>query len=366
MGLDDIARLDAEHSFGPIEQFMTDPFVSEIMINGPQKVFIEKHGKKQKTDVSFQSEDDVMKLVEAVYKVRGKRVGQDIPYADVCLADGTRINVIIWPVSRFGLSVTIRKFSQDIQTLEDLIKLETLHEKAAELLIAAVKGKINIVFSGGTATGKTTLLQVLSTFLDPYERVITIEDAAELNIQRDNVISLETKSPDEQGRGAVTLRDLLANSLRMAPDRLIVGEVRGAEAVDLLQAMAVGHAGTLAVVHGSSPRDVLGRLETMVLMSGIELPIGEVRKLVCSTIQLIVHLERMVDGSRKVTYISEVRGMDQGDYDLNDLFKFNFDRIDKTTGKVKGALRSSLRYYPAFFQKLQKLGYLSDKVFVSG
>ena len=274
--------------------------------------------------------------------------------------------MIIWPVSRFGLSVTIRKFSQDIQTLEDLIKLETLHEKAAELLIAAVKGKINIVFSGGTATGKTTLLQVLSTFLDPYERVITIEDAAELNIQRDNVISLETKSPDEQGRGAVTLRDLLANSLRMAPDRLIVGEVRGAEAVDLLQAMAVGHAGTLAVVHGSSPRDVLGRLETMVLMSGIELPIGEVRKLVCSTIQLIVHLERMVDGSRKVTYISEVRGMDQGDYDLNDLFKFNFDRIDKTTGKVKGALRSSLRYYPAFFQKLQKLGYLSDKVFVSG
>lgn len=352
-------------NLGPIQKFLEDPEVSEIMINGPSRIFVERLGNKVLTDAAFSSEEDVLKTMSQAYEPRGKRVGLDIPYADVCLEDGTRINMIIWPVSRFGISVTIRKFSQEISTLEDLIKNGTLHDKAAEFLVAAVKGKVNIMFTGGTAVGKTTLLQCLTEYLPVSERVITIEDAAELNIRKDNVISLETKSPDESGRGAVYIRDLLHNALRMAPDRLIVGEVRGTEAIELLQAMAVGHSGTLAVVHGSSPRHVIGRLETLVLMSGIDLPVSEVRKLIGSTINLIVHLERFGDGSRKVTYITEVRGLEEtGAVLLNDLFVYHFDRVDKETGKVQGSLRSVLRYYPLFFQRLQKLGLISDKIFV--
>lgn len=352
-------------NLGPIQKYLEDPEISEIMINGPSRIFVEKKGVKVMTDASFTSDDEVLRTMSQAFAPRGKRVGMDIPFADVCLDDGTRVNMIIWPVSRFGISVTIRKFSQEITSLEDLIANGTLHDKAAELLVAAIKGKVNIVFTGGTAVGKTTLLQCLSEYIPASERVITIEDAAELNIRKSNVISLETKSADEQGKGAVHIRDLLHNALRMAPDRLIVGEVRGTEAIELLQAMAVGHAGTLAVVHGSSPRHVIGRLETLVLMSGIDLPVSEVRKLIGSTLNLIVHLERMPDGTRKVTYITEVRGLEEtGMVMLNDLFVYQFDRVDKDTGKVQGSLRSVLRYYPLFFQRLQKLGYVSDKIFV--
>jgi len=349
---------------GPLQKLMDDPLISEIMVNGAGKVFIEKDGKKALTDVKFSSEDEVLKLVEKIYTSYGKRVASDVPYADVCLEDGTRVNAIIPPLTRFGLSVTFRKFSKEVSTLEDLIKLGTINEKAAELLVACIKGKVNIIFSGGTAVGKTTALQILSSYFSPHERVITIEDAAELKMAQENVISLETRTPDRDGKGGVSLRDLIRNALRMAPDRLVVGEVRGAEAIDMIQAMATGHTGTIGVVHGNSPKEVVARLETMVLMSGLNLPMAEVRKLIASTIHLIVHLERLQDGSRKITYITEIRGMDREDVIFNDLFVFHFDKMDEH-GKVKGSLKPSIRYYPLFFQKLQKLNLISDKVFVS-
>jgi pilus assembly protein CpaF len=349
--------------FGPLQKLMDDPSVSEIMINGAKKVFVEKNGKKILTDISFSSEDEVIKLVEKIYTARGKRVDKDVPYADVCTEDGTRINAIVAPISRFGLSVTFRKFAKDINNLDDLIRLGTINEKAMELLVACVKGKVNMLFSGGTAVGKTTLLQILSSYFNPEERVITIEDAAELRLVQDNVISLETRTPDREGKGGVSLRDLIRNALRMAPDRLIIGEVRGAEAIDMLQAMATGHTGTIGIVHGNSPRDVIARIETMVLMSGIQLPLWEVKKLIASTINLVVHLERAPDGSRKVTHMTEIRGMEREEIMFNDLFTMRYEKTGD--GKTTMALRPCIRYYPLFFQKLQKMNLISDKIFVN-
>ncbi len=349
---------------GPIQKLMDDPGVSEIMINGPKKIFVEKEGKKVLTDLAFGSEEEIMKMVEEIYSVGGKRVYKYVPYADICMEDGTRVNAIIPPMSRFGTSVTFRKFSKDIRMLEDLIRNGTLTERAAQLLLGCVKGKINMIFSGGTATGKTTLLQMLSRHFTPGERVITIEDAAELRLIQENVISLETRVPDEEGKGEVTLRDLIRNSLRMAPDRLVIGEVRGAEAIDMLQAMATGHRGTIGIIHGNSPKDVIARLETMVLMSGVKLPLIEIRKIICSTVNLIVHFERFQDGSRRITHITEVRGLEKEEIMLNDLFLFNLEKIDED-GKVIGRLKPTLRYYPLFFQRFRRQGLLDDKIFVS-
>lgn len=353
-------RVDA---LGPIQILMEDPSVSEIMINGPKRVFVEKKGKKVLTDVTFTNEQEILKLVEQMYIQRGKRIDKDVPFADVCLDDGTRVNTIISPVSRFGISVTFRKFSKDIQNLDDLIKLGTLNAKAAELLIACVKGKVNMVFSGGTAVGKTTLLQMLSQFFDPGERVITIEDAAELKIDKENVISLETRTPDREGKGEVSLRDLIRNALRMAPDRLVIGEVRGPEAIDMIQAMATGHTGTIGIVHGNSPRDVIARIETMVLMSGIQLPLWEVRKMIASTINLVVHMERSSEGSRRITYITEIRGLEREEIFFNDLFAMRYEKSED--GKAVTNLKPCIRYYPLFFQKLQKMNLVSDKIFVN-
>jgi len=348
---------------GPLQKLMDDPDISEIMVNGPKKVFAEKAGKKFLTDAVFSGEEELTKFIDMVYNLRGKRVDNDLPYGDICLDDGTRVNVIIPPASRFGTSVTFRKFSKEIKTLEDLIRLGTLSQKAADLLVACVKGKVNIIFSGGTGVGKTTALQILSRYFDPQERIITIEDAAELTMQQDNVISLETRTPDRDGRGGVTLRDLIRNALRMAPDRIVVGEVRGAEAIDMVQAMATGHAGTIGIIHGNSPKEVIARLETMMLMSGINLPLWEIRKLISSTIHLVVHVERMPDGGRKITYITEIRGMEKEEVLFNDLFVWRAELLN--ADGTKGILKPSIRYYPLFFQKLQKLGLITDKVFVS-
>lgn len=347
---------------GPIQKLIDDPTISEIMINGHQKVFVEQNGKKALTGITFSSEEDVHKLLEGIFTKTSKRVDKDVPYTDMCMEDGTRINVIIPPLSRFGIAVTFRKFSQDINTLEDLVKNGTLSEKAAELLIACVKGKINIIFSGGTGVGKTTTLQILSNYFSSGERIVTIEDAAELKMVQENVISLETRAADKNGKGEVAIRDLIRNALRMSPDRIIIGEVRGGEAIDMIQAMATGHTGTIGIVHGNSPKDVLSRIETMVLMSGLNLPLWEIRKMISSTINLIVHQERLRDGSRRVTYITELRGIEREEMSLNDLFTFHVDSIEEN-GKVVGALRPSMRYYPLFFQKFQKLGLLKDDVF---
>jgi pilus assembly protein CpaF len=354
--------IDRTVDLGPIQKLIDDPAVSGIMINGPQKVFVEKRGSKVLSDVKFSGHEEVLKLAETIFGVAGKRIGQDVPYADMCLEDGTRVNVIIPPLARFGTSLTFRKFSKEINTLEDLIKVGTLSKKAAELLVACIKGKVNIIFSGGTGVGKTTTLQILSRYFAGQERAVTIEDAAELKLVQENVISLETRTPDREGRGGVSIRDLLRNALRMAPDRLVIGEVRGEEAIDMLQAMATGHSGTIGIVHGNSPKDVLARLETMVLMSGVQLPLWEIRKLIASTVNLIVHQQRFQDGSRKVTYITEVRGIEREAMVLNDLFTFNFEKVDEH-GVVQGALKSSLEYYPLFFQKFQSLGLLTQNVF---
>jgi len=349
-------------NLGPIEKLMEDPEVSEIMVNGPKKIFIEKSGKKILSDVALSSEEEVLVLAQKLFGEMGKRVALDVPYADVCLEDGTRVNAIIPPLSRFGTSITFRKFSKEITCLEDVIKNSTLTQNAADLLIACVRGKINMIFSGGTSTGKTTLLQVLSRYFDPKERVITIEDAAELRIDKENVISLETRTPDQDGKGGVYIRDLIRNALRMAPDRLVVGEVRGEEAVDMFQAMATGHSGTIGIVHGNTPKDVLARMETMILMSGIKLPLADVRRIIASTLQVIVHMERMRDGTRKVTYMTEIRGIEREEFMLNDLFKFNFEGLDEN-GRVKGKLKSAIKYYPIFFQKFQQIGLLTENVF---
>jgi len=348
---------------GPIQKLMDDPAISEIMINSFERVFIEKNGKKALTDVHFANEEAVYSLIERVYASLGKRIDKDVPYADVCLDDGTRINAIIPPLARFGTTVTFRKFSREIKAIDDLVRLGTLTQKVADLLSACIKGKINMILSGGTGVGKTTTLQVLSHFFDEGERVITVEDAAELKIERKNWISLETRTPDREGKGGVGIRELIRNALRMAPDRLVVGEVRGEEAIDMLQAMATGHSGTIGIVHGNSPKDVVARLETMVLMSGINLPLWEVRKLIVSTINLVVHQERLGDGTRKITYITEVRGIEREEIVLNDLFVFRTEKIAED-GKVVGTLKSSIKYYPLFFQKFQKMGLLADNVFV--
>ena len=355
----EINKLD----LGPLQKLMDDPAVSEIMINGPKKVFVERDGKKTLSDVVFSSEEDLVKTVGNFFSAAGKRIGKDIHYGDVCLEDGTRVNMIMAPVARFGTAVTFRKFSKQINSLQDLVSNGTLTQKAADFLIACIKGKINIIFSGGTSTGKTTLLQMLANYFDPHDRIITIEDAAELRFTQDNYISMETRSPDEDGKGGVSLKDLIANSLRMAPDRIVVGEVRGEEALNMFQAMTTGHSGTMGVVHGNSPKDVVARLETMVLMSGMNIPLLESRKLIASAINLIVHLERMRDGTRKVTYITEVRGLDNNEIQLNDLFTFHFEKMEND--QVVGKLKPTIKYYPLFFQRFQKLNLLPDNIFVS-
>ena len=344
--------------FGPLKPLLDDPGVTEIMINGAHRIFVERNGRKTRTDLEFPNEGALRACVERIFAAHGKRIGADTPYADVCLADGTRVNAILAPIARFGLAVTLRKFAQTIHTLQDLIRLGSLSEHVAQLLVACVKGKVNILFSGGTSTGKTTLLQILSDHFDPQERVITIEDAAELRLGQDNVISLETRVADENGRGEVTLRHLLRNALRMAPDRLVIGEVRGAEAIDMVQAMATGHTGTLAVIHGSSPDEALMRLETMILMSGLMLPLSEVRRMIASTVQLIVHMERTPHG-RQVTAISELRSVspDDGKIVLNDLFVRSRDGL---------RLEPVMHYYPHFHQRLKDQGLLGTDVLQAG
>lgn len=342
---------------GPLQPLLEDPEVTEIMVNGAHKVFVERKGRKLRTDISFTSESALRLCMERLFAAHGKRIANDVPYADVCLADGTRVNAILAPVARFGMAVTLRKFAQKVRTLEDLIGLGTLSDHAAQLLIACIKGKVNILFSGGTSTGKTTLLQILSHEFDPAERVITIEDAAELRLPQDNVISLETRVADEAGRGEVTLRHLIRNALRMAPDRLVVGEVRGAEAIDMVQAMATGHTGTLAVIHGSSPTEALMRLETMILMSGLELPLSEVRRMIASTVQLIVHMERSPRG-RLVTAISELRDIDHdsGEFLLNDLY------LRQPDGP---GLEAVMQNYPHFYKRLKDRGLLTTEMLQS-
>ncbi len=349
--------------YGPIEEFLKDRDVTEIMVNNYNNIYIEKYGKIYKTDKVFVDENHLLRIIDKIVSRIGRRVDEASPYVDARLPDGSRVNIIIPPLSLIGPVMTIRKFPADPFTAEDLIKMGTFTRNVVEFLKACVKGRINILISGGTGTGKTTLLNVVSSFLPSDERIITIEDAAELQLHQEHVIRLESRPPNIEGKGTVTIRDLVRNALRMRPDRIVVGEVRGGEALDMLQAMNTGHDGSLSTVHANSPRDVLSRLETMVLMAGVDLPVRAIREQISSAINLIVHMSRLKDGTRKVVKISEIQGMEGEIITMQDLFVFDFSEGLDSHGRFKGSLKATgLR--PKFITRLHDLGIdLSPAVF---
>ncbi|MCR5757739.1 MAG: CpaF family protein [Selenomonas sp.] len=350
--IDDI--YDELLGLGPLESLLQDDSVTEIMINGPQNVFVERQGKIMLSNVTFHDEAHLMGIIERILVPLGRHVDESSPLVDARLADGSRVNIIIPPLSLVGPTVTIRKFYRQRMEVADLIKAGTLNENMAAFLEACVKSRLNILVSGGTGSGKTTTLNVLSSFVPADERIITVEDAAELKLQQRHVVTLEARPANLEGRGAITIRDLVRNSLRMRPDRIIVGEVRGGESLDMLQAMNTGHDGSLTTAHANSPRDLLSRLETMVLMAGMELPVRSIRGQVASGIDLILQQSRMRDGSRKITYITEVQGMEGDTIVLQDLFRFEQDSIDDK-GIVHGHFTST-GYQPQFMDKIRLAG----------
>lgn len=349
-------------SYGPIEPFLNDPQISEVMVNGPDLIFIEKDGKLIETDVKYDNDLHVILAINHILRPLGKFVDYDHPTVDARLPDGSRVNVVIPPVSYKGPCITIRKFLVDKLTMDQIVGLGSLTNPMAEFLEACVKSRLNIVISGNTSSGKTTLLNIMSGYIPNKERIITIEDSAELSLKQKHVVSLETKPPNAEGTGEVSIRDLVRNALRMRPDRLVVGEVRGGESLDMLQAMNTGHDGSLTTVHSNSPRDTISRLETMAMMSGLDLPIQAIRKQIASAIQLIVHQTRLLDGSRKTTHVSEVVGMEGDVVTLMDIFRFNQKGIDKD-GNIFGELQATgLR--PQFTPQLEAYGFkLGARIF---
>ena len=355
--------VDEFTGFGPIQPLLDDPDVSEVMVNGPKKVFIEKSGRLTKSGVTFEDDDHVMRIIDRIILPLGRRVDPDSPTVDARLPDGSRVNAVIRPVSIDGPCITIRKFKKDKLKIEDLVKFGSLTQNMGEFLRACVHAHLNIVVSGGTGSGKTTLLNVLSSFIPETDRIVTIEDAAELQLQQEHVLRLETKVANIDGKGAVTIRDLVRNSLRMRPDRIVVGECRGGETLDMLQAMNTGHDGSLTTLHANSPRDALSRMETMVLMSGMDLPLKVVRQQISSAIDLIIQQTRLKDGSRKVTAITEVAGMEGETVVLTDVFKFDQTGLGQD-GKVLGELRAT-GIRPIFGPRLEAAGFkLSGDIFM--
>jgi pilus assembly protein CpaF len=306
--------------YGPIEQFLADDTVTEIMVNGFDRVFVERKGKIEATDVSFVDDDHLQRIIDKIVSRVGRRVDERSPMVDARLPDGSRVNAIIPPLSLGGPTLTIRKFARDPYTIENLIEFESLTPKAAHFLQSCVQGKLNVLITGGTGTGKTTLLNALSASIPDDERIVTIEDAAELQLQQAHVIRLESRPPNIEGEGEIRIRELVRNALRMRPDRIVVGEVRGAETLDMLQAMNTGHEGSLTTIHANSPRDALNRLETLVLMSGLEIPLHAIREQIASALDVIIHISRLVDGSRRISNITEVLGMESEVITLQDVF----------------------------------------------
>jgi pilus assembly protein CpaF len=349
--------------YGPIEEFLRDPTITEVMVNGYRDIYIERGGKLQKTEKRFRDEGHFSRIIQKIVGQVGRRVDESSPYVDARLPDGSRVNVILPPVSVLGAALTIRKFSAEPFTTTDLIEFQTLTRRASDFLQACVRGRLNILVSGGTGTGKTTTLNVLSNFIPPTERVVTIEDAAELKLEHEHLVSLEYRPPNIEGKGEVTIRDLVRNALRMRPDRIIVGEIRGGEALDMLQAMNTGHDGSLSTVHANSPRDVLSRVETMVLMAGMDLPMRAVREQVSRAIHLIVHQNRLPDGTRRITHITEIAGMEGEIITLQNLFVFDFAAGIDREGRYLGRLKST-GIRPGFLSLLKQQGVtVSDDVF---
>ncbi len=344
---------------GPIEPFIRDPEITEVMVNSHRVVYIERGGKIFRTDVSFRNEEDLRRTIDKIVGRVGRRIDDSSPYVDARLTDGSRVNAIIPPVAIHGSALTIRKFSADPFTAKDLIDFGTLTPELVPFLDACVRGRLNILVSGGTGAGKTTLLNVLSAFLPEDERIITIEDSAELRLQQPHVVSLEYRPPNIEGQGEVAIRDLVRNALRMRPDRIVVGEVRGGETLDMLQAMNTGHDGSISTIHANSPRDVLSRLETLALMAGMDLTVRALREQVSAAIDLIVHVARFQDGVRRVANVSEVVGLEGDTVTMQDLFVFHVDAGLDERNRVRGHLApSGLR--PHFLEKLAERNVFLD------
>jgi pilus assembly protein CpaF len=341
--------------FGPLEQFLNTDGITEIMVNGPKNVFVEQKGNLTRTNVTFEDNEHVLRIIDRIVAPLGRRIDEGSPLVDARLPDGSRVNAIIPPIAIDGPSLTIRIFSKIPLTIENMIEFGTITPEAVEFLKACVVAKLNVVISGGTGSGKTTQLNILSGFIPDNERIVTIENAAELQLRQDHVVRLESREANVEGRGEISIQRLVINSLRMRPDRIIVGEVRGGEALDMLQAMNTGHDGSLATAHANSPRDMLSRLETMVLMAGMDLPHRAIREQIAAAIDLIVQIERLRDGSRKITAVSEIQGMEGDIITTSEIFRFEQTGMEQ--GKVIGRLRpTGLR--PKFMYKIQDAGIM--------
>jgi pilus assembly protein CpaF len=339
---------------GPIEPLVNDRSVSEVMVNGPDIVYFEREGIIYRSDVQFRDFDHIMRIAERIIAPLGRRVDEASPYVDARLADGSRVNIIIPPVAPDSPTISIRKFRADRYKVADLIQVGTLTEEMSQFFRACVRGRLNVLISGGAATGKTTLLNALSAFIPESERIVTIEDPTELKLQQPHAVRLEARPPNLEGRNAVTQRDLVRNSLRMRPDRIIVGEVRGSESFDMLQAMNTGHEGSLTTVHANSPRDALARVENMVLMAGLDLPVRAIREQIASAIHLVIQLARFVDGSRKIVSVSEIAGMESQTVTMQELFCFHQEGLDDK-GLVLGQLAWT-GLQPRFAERLERAG----------
>lgn len=324
--------------FGPLEILLNDTEISEIMVNGPRSIYVERKGKLQKSDVVFNNDEHVLRVIDRIISPLGRRCDKSSPMVDARLPDGSRVNAVIRPISLVGPCLSIRKFKKEGITVEDMIRFGTLTREMAEFLSACVRGRLNIVVSGGTGSGKTTTLNALSSFIPEDERIITVENAAELQLRQDHVVTLESRPPNIEGKGEISIRDLVINCLRMRPERIVVGECRGGEALEMLQAMNTGHDGSMTTLHANTPRDAISRIETMVLMAGMDLPVRAIREQIASAINVIVQQARLKDGSRKIINITEVQGMEGDVVVLQDVFMFEQTGIDER-GKIVGQLR---------------------------
>ena len=341
--------------YGPIDRLLKDNEITEVMVNGPTQVYVERFGKIEQTDATFVDEQHLRRIIDKIVGQVGRRIDEASPLCDARLPDGSRVNAVIHPLAIGGPFLTIRKFSVDPYQIDDLIRFGTLNPAAARFLQALVVGELNIIVSGGTGTGKTTTLNVLSGFIPNDQRIVTVEDAKELQLNQDHVLAMESRPPNIEGKGQITIRDLVRNALRMRPDRIVVGECRGGEALDMLQAMNTGHDGSLTTIHANSPRDTLARLETLVLMAGFDLPVRAIREQMASAIDCIVQLTRLRDGSRRVTHITEVQGMEGDVIILQDVFLFDYGMGVDDQGKFLGHLKAT-GVRPKFAEKLADVG----------
>ncbi len=320
---------------GPLEPLLADPTINDILVNGSQKVYVERRGRLEKVSVRFRDDQHLLKIIDKIATSVGRRIDESSPMVDARLADGSRVNAVIPPLALDGPSLSIRKFAVDPLKVDDLIRIGTITTATARLMEAIVKSRLNVIISGGTGTGKTTFLNVMSSFIPSYERIVTIEDSAELQLQQDHIVRLETRPPNIEGHGEVTLRDLVKNALRMRPDRIVVGEVRGGEALDMMQAMNTGHDGSLTTVHANSPRDALSRLETMMSMAGLEIPDKAIRQQVASAVHVVIQLARLSDGSRRLVSLSEITGLEGETISMQEIFRYTQQGVDDR-GRVLG------------------------------